>query len=288
MPRLLAAAFVSLMLALPPTAPRAGEAKRLVAIGGAVTEIIYALGAENLLVAVDSTSLYPEAADELPDIGYMRRLSAEPILALQPDQVIAIEGSGPPAVLDQLAEAGIDVRRIADEPTPDGVVRKIEEVATIVGLSDQGERLAAKVHAEFEVLAEEIGTPGAPLRVMFVLNTGRGAPMVGGTGTAADGIMRLAGAANAITGLEGYKPLSPEAAIQAAPDVILTMDRSLEIAGGADALLDQPDIALTPAGRNRALVSMDGLLLLGFGPRTAEAARELAQALANLTPEPLN
>jgi iron complex transport system substrate-binding protein len=286
MTRILALALLLVGIALPRAAVLAEGAERLVAIGGAVTEIIFALGAEERLVAVDSTSLYPETATGLPDIGYMRRLSAEPILALEPDRVIAIEGSGPPAVLDQLREAGIEVVPVADQPTPDGVIAKIGEVAEALALGAAGDALAASVRADFEALAAEVETTRT--RVMFVLNTGRGALLVGGTGTAADGIIRLAGAVNAISGLDGYKPLSPEAAIQAAPDVILTMDHSVAMAGGRYALLDQPDIALTPAGRNRALVAMDGLLLLGFGPRTPDAARRLAQALAELAPEPVN
>lgn len=98
----------------------------------------------------------------------------------------------------------------------------------------------------------------------------------------------MAGAENAIAGLEGYKPLSPEAAIEAAPDVILAMNRSVKIAGGREALLGQPDIALTSADQEGALISMEGLLLLGFGPRTPEAARQLAKALAELLPKPVN
>ena len=263
--------------------------ERLVAIGGSVTEIVYGLRAEDRLVAVDSTSLYPEAATDLPDVGYMRRLSAEPILALEPDHLLAIADAGPAPVLDQLREAGIKVTIIDDDPSPEGIVDKINDIAAALDLADQGRNLAERVAADFDALASEVNAAAAPpLRLMFVLNTGRGAPMVGGAGTSADAIIRLAGAENAVTGLEGYKPLSPEAVIEAAPDVILTMNRSVEIAGGREAMLTQSDIALTPAGQTKALISMEGLLLLGFGPRTPEAARRLAAALAALKPKPVN
>ena len=263
--------------------------ERLVAIGGSVTEIVYGLGAEDRLVAVDSTSLYPEAATDLPDVGYMRRLSAEPILALEPDHLLAIADAGPALVLDQLREAGVKVTIIDDDPSPEGIVDKINDIAAALDLADQGRDLAERVAADFDALASEVNAAAAPpMRLMFVLNTGRGAPMVGGAGTSADAIIRLAGAENAVTGLEGYKPLSPEAAIEAAPDVILAMNRSVEIAGGKEAMLTQSDIALTPAGRTQALISMEGLLLLGFGPRTPEAARRLAAALAALKPKPVN
>lgn len=264
------------------------EQERVVGIGGSVTEIIYALGAGDRLVAVDSTSLYPEVATELPDVGYMRRLSAEPILALEPDHILAIADAGPKPVLDQLREAGVQVTIIDDDPSPEGIAAKIRDVALALDLVDQGEVLAEEVAADFNALADHVASVTAPARVMFVLNTGRGAPMVGGTGTSADAIIRLAGAYNAVIDLEGYKPLSPEAAIQAAPDVILAMNRSVEMSGGKESLLAQPDLAITPAGQNQALISMEGLLLLGFGPRTPEAARKLASALADLKPSSVN
>lgn len=281
--------FFSTLVGVALLVSAADAEERIIAVGGSVTEIVYALGAEDRLVAVDSTSLYPEVATQLPDIGYMRRLSAEPILALEPDRILAIADAGPPPVLDQLKEAGVEIMMIDDDPSLNGITTKIEAVADALDLTEKGQKLAQKVKADFDALAAEVNAVAAPLlRVMFVLNTGRGAPMVGGSGTSADAIIRLAGAENAVTGLEGYKPLSPEAAIEAAPDVILTMNRSVEIAGGKEVLLGQPDIALTPAGKNRSLISMEGLFLLGFGPRTPAAVRELAAALADLGPEPVN
>lgn len=280
--------FFSTLIGLALLAPTAEAEERIVAIGGAVTEIVYALGGEDRLVAVDSTGLHPQVVTELPDIGYMRRLSAEPILALEPDRILAVGDAGPQPVLDQLEEAGVEITMIDDGPSLEGITAKIETVARALDLSEEGKKLAKQVEADFDSLAAEANAVAVPPRVMFVLNTGRGAPMVGGTGTSADAIIRLAGAENAVTGLEGYKPLSPEAAIEAAPDVILTMNRSVEVSGGEAALLALPDVALTPAGKNHALISMDGLFLLGFGPRTPEAARELAAALFDLEPKPVN
>lgn len=277
--------LVSVMLAI---TPLRAEPARLLAIGGSVTEIVFALGAGDRLMAVDSTSLYPTAATDLPDVGYMRRLSAESILGLQPNHILTIEDAGPKPVLDQLREAGVKVTVIADEPSPDGIVDKIRDIAEALDLVAEGESLADQVAADFDELADEIKTNGRPTqRLMFVLNIGRGAPMIGGQGTSADAIIRLAVAENAIIGLDGYKPLSPEAAIVAAPDVVLAMNRSVDVAGGKAAILSQPDIALTPAGQNQTLISMEGLLLLGFGPRTPQAARQLAKALAELPMKPM-
>ena len=116
-------------------------------------------------------------------------------------------------------------------------------------------------------------------RVIFVLNTADGAPLVGGTGTSADAVIALAGGVNAVTEFEGYKPMSQEAIITAAPDVLLMMSQTVNRMGGVDVMLSRPEFQLTPAGKNRRFVAMEGILLLSFGPRLPEAVRAFATAL---------
>mgnify|MGYP001793582770 CR=1 FL=1 len=254
--------------------------RRVVAVGGSVTEIVYALGLEDRLLAVDSTSLYPAAATELPNVGYMRQLSAEPILALGPELVLAIEDSGPPAALDQLRDAGVPVVIVPDPYTPEGVLAKIDMVATALGVEEKGRALHSKVAAELAAVREAFGGIGERPRVLFLLAVSKSrAALAAGRDTSAEGIIALAGGINAIDGFESYKPLSPEAAVAAAPEVLLVGSRSLDLMGGMDSLLAIPEIALTPAGRERRVVVIDTLLLLGFGPRTAQAAAQLGRQL---------
>lgn len=272
-------ALVGACLALLLTPAVAGATERIVSIGGAVTEIVHALGAGDRLVAVDTTSTWPPAVKDLPDVGYMRRLSAEPILALAPTLVLAIEDAGPEAALEQLRAAGVRVVAIADDPTPAGVLDKVRAVAAALGREPAGEALAARLEAEFAALASAVETlPGRP-KVLFLLSVGRGAPLVAGRDTSAAGIIALAGGDNAIDGFTDFKPLTAEAAIAAAPDVLLAPERTLSIMGGPEALLARPELAATPAGRSGRLVAMDAQLLLGFGPRTPEAIRALARVL---------
>ncbi len=273
---------LALACALVLAATATAEARRIVSIGGAVTEIAFALGAEGEIVAVDTTSLWPPEADDLPDIGYMRRLSAEPILALTPDLVLASADSGPQAVLEQLAAAGIEVETIPDEPSIEGIYRKVDAVARALGREAEGEQLQAEIAAAFAAAERAVAAVEPSPRVLFIISMGRGAPQAAGHDTAADAIIRLAGGTNAVTGYAGYRPLNPEAAIAAAPDLILTMTQAAEALGGPETLLARPEIRLTPAGEAGRLVALDGLLLLGFGPRTPEAVRELAGSLARI------
>ena len=78
---------------------------RIVSIGGAITEILYALGFEDRLAGVDTTSLYPRRAlRDKPNVGYMRQLSAEGVLGLNPSLVLAVQGSGPKETMEMLRE----------------------------------------------------------------------------------------------------------------------------------------------------------------------------------------
>jgi iron complex transport system substrate-binding protein len=261
--------------------PAKVDTSRLVSIGGDVTEIIYALGEEKRLIARDSTSLYPEAATKLPDVGYMRALSPEGILAVNPSAIIAVDGSGPAEALAVLHNASIPFETVPQTYDRDGILKKIVTVGNFLGVPDKARTLGDKVAADLDaaVGASEKRPVAERKRVLFVLSAQGGKIMGSGTGTAADGIIKLAGAINAVGVFPGYKPLTDEAIIEAKPDVILLMDH----AGGHvitdDDLLKQPAISLTPAAAHKAIIRMDGLHLLGFGPRTASAVRELTTAI---------
>lgn len=270
---------MTLLLAVAAFVWPAHAAERLVAIGGDVTEIVFELGAGDRLVAVDSTSRHPEAADALPDVGYLRRLAAEPIVALQPDLVIASAASGPPIVLDQLRGAGLEVVMISDGPNVSGVVTKIGEVGRALGLEREAATLGAAVREDVERVQVALGAIAGRPRVLFMLDIGRGAPLAGGLETSAASIIELAGGRNAIEGFSGYKPLSQEAAIAAMPDVVLVPTRTLDAFGGAAGLFARPELRASPAAAERRVVAMDSLLLLGFGPRPGEAVTTLAGAL---------
>ncbi|PZM14158.1 hemin ABC transporter substrate-binding protein [Rhizobium tubonense] len=265
---------------------RAAEAQkldtsRLVSIGGDITEIVYALGEEKRLIARDSTSIYPEAATKLPDVGYMRALSPEGILAVNPTAIIAVEGSGPPEALAVLRNASLPFETIPQSYDRDGILKKISSIGSLLGVADKAKVLEDKVAADLDAaIAASARRPEAERkRVLFVLSAQGGKILASGTGTAADGIIKLAGALNAVGTFPGYKPLTDESIIEAKPDVILMMDRGGEHPVTNDDLLSQPALALTPAGQTKAIIRMDGIHLLGFGPRTASAIRELNAAI---------
>jgi iron complex transport system substrate-binding protein len=268
---------VSAIAAMPAHAQQ--KKPRIVSVGSSLTEIFYALGAQDLLAGVDTTSLYPREAKSLPQVGYMRALSAEGVLSLRPTLIMATTAAGPAAVLDQLRATGIEVVVLPDLYDYDSVVHKIEAVGKVTGKTVEAAALIAQGKTEMAALQARLaGAAGKP-RVLFLLSMGGGAPQAAGRDTAADGIIRLAGGVNAIDGYSGYRPLTPEAVIASRADVVLMPRQSVEALGGPEKVLEQPALSRTPAGRAGKLLQFDALLLLGFGPRTPQAATELAQAL---------
>lgn len=254
---------------------RAGQ--RIVTVGGAITETVFALGAGAQVVAVDTSSVYPPEVARLPQVGYQRTLAAETVLAWSPDLVVASAEAGPPAALAQLRAAGVPVALIPVAMTPAATAGRIEAVGAAIGAGAAAHALAERVASEARrALA---GCCQAHPTAVLIYARGAGTAMIAGRDTAGAAMLALAGARTPAT-FTGFKPLSPEVLVEAAPDVIVIPSRGLATLGGEPGLLALPGVADTPAGKARRIVAMDDLLLLGFGPRLPAAITELGQRLA--------
>lgn len=257
----------------------ADDPARVITLGGSVTEIAVALGAEGRLVARDTTSNWPESVGALPDVGYIRALSPENVLALDPDLIVAEGDAGPPEAVDVLKAAGIPFVLVPEATDPAGIVAKVEAVGQALSLPAEGAALAVELQGKLDAAEARAAAVKTPKRVLFVLSLQGGGVMAGGEGTEAEGIIRLAGGVNAATGFQGYKPMTDEAVLAAQPDAILMMDREGDLSIADADVLAQPALSQTPAAKSATLIRMDGMLLLGFGPRTPEAADRLYAAL---------
>ena len=135
----------------------------ILSIGGSVTEIVYALGQEHRLVARDTTSVYPPEAHDLPDVGYMRALSPEGVLAVDPAMILSEEGAGPPETIDVLKSADIPFITVPLVRDGAGIAQKIRVVGHALGVSEEADALAddvqSKMDAARERASEMAGTP---------------------------------------------------------------------------------------------------------------------------------
>ena len=278
------AAPMQVLAAVSDAGKPAVKARRIVSVGGALTEIVYALGAQGELVGVDTTSLYPVVAQQLPQVGYARTLSAEGVLSLAPTQLIATEEAGPQAVLRQVRDAGVPVAVLNANNQFEGLLERVKQVGQITGRADPAARLAQALQQQWHgALGKVRQRQHAPVRVLFILAHAPNQVMVGGRETGADAMLAYAGAVNVMGGqggFAGYKPLTPEAVIAARPDIVLVTDQGLKASGGVDGILKLPGLAQTPAGRKHRIVSLEAMLLLGFGPRMPQALAELDAAFA--------
>jgi iron complex transport system substrate-binding protein len=264
---------------LPGRALARTSAPRVVCIGGALTEIVYRLGAGDRLVGTDTTSLYPEAAQKTPKVGYARQLSSEGVLSLAPTLIIASADAGPPAALEQLRAAGVALVRGAAGHDLEALLKNVRQVARALDLAQRGEALARELADRWQAVQSRIVRGTEAPRVLFVLSHVANNVQVSGHGTAAHALIEAAGGANAMRGFTGYRPLTAEAVVSAAPQAIVTTAQGVQALGGPERLLAQPGLALTPAGRTRRIFAADGLYLLGAGPRLPDAVQELAQFL---------
>lgn len=265
---------LAVLLVLLLASPLAAAAERVISLGGSVTEIVYALEEGDRLVADDASSLYPEAATQLPRVGYYRSLSLEGVLSLRPDLLIVSENAGPPEVLERLRAMGVSVVTVSDRPGVDSLYERVRDVAAALGVEEAGERLRARIEASLENVA---AASARHRKALIVIH--RGGPLLSaGAGTSADALLALSGLENVAAGGQGYKPLSEEAMVALAPEMIITTTMSAESAGGLAAFAARPGVAATPAADEGRVIAVDDLLLLGMGPRVAEAVGLLREA----------
>ncbi|PWE33369.1 hemin ABC transporter substrate-binding protein [Maritimibacter sp. 55A14] len=266
-------------IVLPTRAGAADAPMRVIVAGGALTEIVFALGAGGRVVGADSTSTWPEAARALPQVGYFRDLAPEGLLSLTPDLLLAEYGVGPASTLDRLAAAGLrvaigpDVQRAAEIP------RKIAFAGHELGRERAATALAASFRADLARISGQVARLKRSPRVLFVLSLQSGAPVVGGAGTAAEEMILCAGGTNAGAEVTGYRPMSREAILAAAPEAVVMMDHQARSLGSAATVFARPEFAATPAARVGRAIALPGAYLVGMGPRTPHAIADLARAL---------
>lgn len=262
------------------------DTSRILAVNlyGSLADIVFSLGLGDRVIGRDRSTDF-EQASSLPYVtGSGHDLSAEGILKLKPTVVLTDDTIGPPEVLKQLRRAGVPVVFFEHDETLASLPSRITSVAHALGVDTQGAALVKRLNtqlasAKAAALKQVTGTP----KIAFLYLRGTaGVYLVGGQGAGSDDLIESIGATDAgtVAGLEGFRPLTSEALIKSAPDVILVMTKSLASVGGIKGLLKLPGVAQTPAGRDHRIVDMDDSVLLSFGTRTPQVLTALSTAVA--------
>lgn len=249
--------------------------KRIVTLSANVTETVFAIGLGDSIVGVDSSSLYPQMATNKSQVGYYRRINAEGLLGLAPDLIIATDAAGPPEVIEKIRKSGIPMAILSSEASLKGAQNRIEQISTLLDKKKEGHTLVWEMQDQLAAMRKPKEQP----KVLFIYARSGGTQNVAGLDTSANAMIELAGGINAVQGYTGYKPMNAEAILAAQPDYVLFTSRGLESIGGVETAKKLPGISETPAAANDKIISIDDLLLLGFGPRTAEGVMQLSELL---------
>lgn len=282
--------FILLMLfGLPACQPSADKGEeqtsvrqqhRIISLSGMLTEVLFDLGYGDQIVGLDITSTYPEAANAIPKLGHVSKLNAEAILQLQPDVIFVESTPTAQPALEQLESAGIAIVSVPTSHHLSNAVQAAKVMTDYLGSEAEVlDQLRDQIKQDSLALATILSQYQVKPKVLFIYARGIGRLSVAGTGTSAAVIIEKAGGQNAITSFEGFQVLTPEALVESAPDVILMFSSGLASLDGVDGLDQIPGMSQTPAYQNKRVVAMDGHYLTAFGPRAAQAAKELAKAI---------
>lgn len=257
-------------------------------LSGSISATVVGLGFGASLVGRDASSTFPQVA-ELPVVTTgAHTVNTESVIALRPTLIITDGTIGPIDVMLQLRDVGIPVVFVDPSPGFDGVYERAQQVSAALGANDTGRLLADTLRAEIEAKVAEVAAivptePADRLRMLFLYLRGdSGIYYLFGSESGVDDLIGAVGGIDVATeiGWTGMKPMTDEAIIAAAPDLILVMSSGLASAGGVDGLLQsKAAVGITPAGQNRRFVSMADGEILSFGPRTAGVIDAVARAV---------
>lgn len=250
---------------------------RIISLNGAITEIICALGGESKVVGVDASSTYPESIKLLSNVGYIKNITAESILSLQPDAVFVMRNELNETTAAQLESAGVDLIYFDQSFNIDVIYELTLAVATSLNIKEKGAMLVKDIRQQMQ----QLEIPVTNKKVLFIYARGPGNLLVAGKETSAHSMIALAGAQNVFNEFDGFKPLTTESLVKANPDILLLFDDGLSSLNGIDGILKINGVEQTTAGKNKSIITMNGHLLTGFGPRTPQALKELSKKIAD-------
>lgn len=251
---------------------------------GTYSKTIAGLGLAENIVGRTVSSTEPALSNIEVVTNGGHSLNAEAILNLRPSLVIIDHSIGPRAVIDQIRAAGVATVVMEPKRSIDTIGDDIRAVAEVVGLAEEGEKLAQRSISETDEARTVIQdlTPEDPLKMVFLYARGNGGVffIMGDAYGSSDLIEGLGGIDMAAEkGIMDLAPANAEALAELNPDVFVMMSEGLVSTGGVEGLMQRPGIAQTTAGQNQRVLALPDSQSLSFGVQTGElllrASREL-------------
>lgn len=246
--------------------------KRVLSIAKQYTEIIFALGAEKDLVAVDLSSTYPDAAKQLPTVGYHRALSVEGILAVKPDLILHDNNIGPEHVVKQLEDLKIPMKVFGKyKDNIAGTDSLIREMGVYFNRQAAADSLCKQLDADMAVALEQSKQYKDSVKVLVIhYGQANNVYLVMTQKSTAAKMIAWAGGKITVTDEKGMKQLSPEAIAAADPDVILLTDFGYDKLGSIEKIKELPGLTKTRAANNNRIYRVEEHDMVYLGPRTGK------------------
>ncbi|XOV78326.1 MAG: hemin ABC transporter substrate-binding protein [Aestuariibacter sp.] len=250
---------------------------RLITAGGSITEVVYALGKGDQIVATDSTSMYPEPASRLPKIGYFRQIGTESILSFSPTHLIGAAATGPQGMLEQLTEIGVTVHILGEDKSLPGLQALILQVGQLLNTESKARQLITNIQSDVEQLQETAKNTIQHHNVtaLYVLSSGDRGLTVAGSNTVPQALFDALGIHNAAEPLDGYKVMDNEAIVAANPDIIFLASHRFPADTNHNQICQHPALVATNAARTCNVHTLDSSKSLGLSPRFPEAMEEI-------------
>ncbi len=254
--------------------------ERVISAGGSISEWLVAVGAEQQLVGVDTTSLHPLSLQALPSVGYQRQLAAEGVLTLQPQVLFGSDEMGPPPVLEQLRAAGVQIETLPVDANMVAVSQTVRRIGAVLARPEQAEQALSEFKQGISQQQQKLALiDGAAPRVLLVFSVGHGNPLTAGTNTVGDWLIKQSGGEN-LALHAGFKALSSESMLALNPQVIIVADRHNQGLAALESILSHAAaLQYSDAVKNKRIVALDPTLLVGgLGPRLPEHIAQLMDA----------
>ncbi len=255
-----------------------GEEPRWITVDAPLTEIVFALGLGDRVIAVDTSSTRPDVVTDLPQVGYVRAMNAEGLLALRPDRILATTSIGPPLVVEQIRRSGVAMTILDRPEDSESLYAAIRQVADLGGVEERAEAMVADLERDFAELGRIVPADRSEIRAVFILahfGDGRGA----GGDTLAAKLLEIVGVENVLKDRNGYVGLSTEALLGLRPDVLLIGTQGLTPDHRRGDLLRMGGVEELAGIGTLRVIPVDLTETLVFGPRFGKSAVQLARTL---------
>lgn len=240
----------------------AAQPQRVISLGPNMTELMYALEADDRLVGRTDYCDYPEDAKAIDSVGTLMEPNLELIAELAPDLVIASTHVSE-EIIDKLDELKIPVVMFYDEEHLSGLSQIILDLGHILNVNTEAKLLEHNCSSRIQRAARRVERLDAPT-LYYVVGFGEYGEFTAGGNTFINDILETGGAKNVAEELEGWN-YSLEALIESDPDIILLP------AWAADSFGQEAPYSELTAVKNGNIVVVDDNLFSRQGPRNADA-----------------